>query len=219
MSDSSSAINTSKNADSEAQKTTSTDAKPRTIKGPLSPATRDEIDLIHPRLMEAIETSPYYDRTFKDFEKTRLTKQLLIRLSRVDPMHVAAIKHKGALIGFMLSGPELGTIWLYWSYVFPEARKAGLALASLRQFIEHWDFGRFHKIATYTKPDNKVGLALLHRYGFELACKLENHIFGEDYLLYEHPLQKTVPGYDRGVPAQGRLGRFKEMVAGLFGAN
>ena len=41
----------------------------------------------------------------------------------------------------MISGPELGTLWLYWSYVFPEKRKSAMALTAMRAFVEHWDKG------------------------------------------------------------------------------
>ena len=166
--------------------------------------------------MEAIDTSPFYSPLFKDYEKARLTKGYLRNLVAMDPHHVMIVLSGNETAGFMISGPELGTLWLYWSYVFPEKRRATLAMASLRSFIEHWDNGRFHKIATYTRPDNNTATALMKRFKFNHVCTLEKHIFGEDYIHWERTLNKTEQGYDFGV-GPGLAGRLKSRIAKLVG--
>lgn len=89
-------------------------------------------------------------------------------------------------------------------------------MGAIRTFIEYWDNGHFHKIATYTKHGNEAAVAIMQRYGFEHICTLEKHIFGEDYLLYEKPLTKVTKDYDHGIANEGRLGRLKRWAKNLL---
>ncbi len=68
----------------------------------------------------------------------------------------------------------------------------------MKAFLTHWDNGRFHKVSTYTKTGNEAAAAVMERLGFHHTATLEQHIFGEDYLLYEHKLTKVTPDYDHG---------------------
>jgi len=179
-------------------------------------ATIDDLDKIHKLLHQAIDESPFYNSTFKQFEKARLTKNYLLSLHDEDPAHIINMLVDGEPCGFMISGPELGTLWLYWSYILPKHRKGLLALRGMRAFIEYWDNGRFHKIATYTKDGNRPAEMIMKRVKFKHICTLENHIFGEDYHLYERPLTKTSDGYDTGLHVAGRLGRIKRYIKKLF---
>jgi ribosomal protein S18 acetylase RimI-like enzyme len=175
-----------------------------------------DIGLIHGQLMAVIDESPYYNAEFKAYEKSRLTPGLLVRLQSHDPWHVMALLCDGEVGGALISGPEYGAVFRYWSWIFPDFRRTHLGMHGMRAFDAQFDNGRFHKAFTFVRPENTVALALLRRYGYTETCVLKNHIFGQDYALLERPYTKVVEGYDHGV-GPGRLGRIAHAVSGLVG--
>ena len=179
-------------------------------------ATPADLDLIHRELLAVIDESPHYNAEFKAYEKSRLTKSYLHMLQRQDPWHVMALVSEGKVGGALISGPEFGAIFRYWSWIFPDFRKTRLGMHGMRAFDEHFDNGKFHKAFTFVRPDNEVALALLRRYGYAETAVLRNHIFGQDYAVMEKPYTKVVEGYDHGV-GEGRLGRLIAGVTRLLG--
>lgn len=184
---------------------------------PIRPARRAEIAQAHAWLEQAIDTSPYYGSAFKAFEKQQLSLHYLQRLYDLDPGHIMMMVDGDVPKGIMISSPQYGALWLHWSFLPPENRRGSLAMAATRALINYWDNGRFHKISTYTKPDNTAAKTIMHRYGYKQIAVLEQHLFGEDYLLYEHTLTKVSEGYDFGVPGEGTLGRLKRRARRLLG--
>ena len=179
-------------------------------------ATSADISLIHRELSDVIATSPYYNDLFKSYESGRLNQTFLHNLLAIDPWHIMIMCADGVPGGAMVSGPEFGSIFRYWSWVFPSHRQSKLGMFGMRAFDEHWDNQRFHKAYTFVRPENEVARKLLKRYGYEETSLLQKHIFGQDYLLIEKFYTKSVDGYDTGVSV-GRLGRIKKQVANLLG--
>lgn len=179
-------------------------------------ATGADIGLVHRELMDLIDSMPFYSDLFKAHEKARLDKTFLRTLLAVDPWHILLLEMDGEVGGFLISGPDCGTVFQYWSAIFPKFRKTPLGRFGMEAFIEHWDNSRFHKASTYVRPDNRPALALLRRYKYEQVALLEQHIFGEDYLIMERKFTKTTEGYDRGMtlPMGKRIGL---RLRGLFG--
>jgi RimJ/RimL family protein N-acetyltransferase len=179
-------------------------------------ATADDLMLIHRELINVIDESPHYNAEFKAWEKARLTLSYLKMLQRQDPWHVMALVSEGKVGGALISGPEYGAIFRYWSWIFPAFRQTRLGMHGMRAFDEHFDNSRFHKAYTYVRPENEVALALLRRYGYAETTVLRNHIFGQDYCLMEKPYTKITEGYDQGVGV-GRLGRIITKLNELLG--
>jgi RimJ/RimL family protein N-acetyltransferase len=179
-------------------------------------ATADDLELIHRELMNVIDESPHYNSEFKAWEKGRFTLSYLKMLQRQDPWHVMALVSEGKVGGALISGPEYGAIFRYWSWIFPAFRQTRLGMHGMRAFDEHFDNGRFHKAYTFVRPENEVALALLRRYGYAETCVLKAHIFGQDYCVMEKPYTKVTEGYDHGVGV-GRLGRMIGKLNELLG--
>ncbi|MFC3703217.1 hypothetical protein ACFOOL_00430 [Devosia honganensis] len=179
-------------------------------------ATPADIDLIHRELMDVIATSPHYSDRFKAHESMRLNKVFLRNLLAIDPWHIMIMCADGVPGGAMVSGPECGAIFRYWSWVFPSHRQTRLGMFGMRAFDEHWDNTRFHKAYTFVRPENEVARMLLKRYGYREICLLEQHIFGQDYLLIEKFYTRPDVAYDHGYV--GRMGRLKTRLKSLVGA-
>lgn len=179
-------------------------------------ARPDELDMMHRELVATIDESPLYSDRFKAHEKTRLTKGFLRALQRIDPYHIIVLTADGVPGGGLISGPETGALFRYWSWIFPSHRQSRLGLYGMRVFDEHWDNGKFHKAFTWVRPENEVALALLRRYGYEQAALLRQHIFGQDYVVMEKFYTKLTDGYDSGM-AMGRMSRLMGRVETLLG--
>ena len=190
-------------APATADTTTEAKATPRFSTRAATPA---DLDIIHHELMLVIDESPHYNAEFKAYEKARLTKSYLRMLQKSDPWHVMSLLSEGKVGGALVSGPEFGAVFRYWSWIFPAFRQTRLGMHGMRAFDEHFDNGKFHKAYTFVRPENEVALALLRRYGYVETAVLKQHIFGQDYCVMEKPYTKVTEGYDQGI-GQGRLGR------------
>lgn len=179
-------------------------------------ATASDLDLIHHELMAVIDESPHYNDEFKAHEKRRFTMGFLRSLQRIDPFHVIVLTIDGQPGGGLISGPDLGSIFRYWSWIFPSHRQSRLGLHGMRIFDQHWDNGKFHKAFTWVRPENEVALALLRRYGYEQSAFLRQQVFGQDYVVMEKFYTKVTEGYDRGM-SMGRIARFKARMDTLLG--
>ena len=179
-------------------------------------ASASELELVHRELMAVIDESPHYNDAFKEHEKQRMTMGFLRSLQRIDPFHVIVLTVDGVPGGGLISGPDLGAIFRYWSWIFPSHRHTRLGLHGMRIFDEHWDNGKFHKAFTWVRPENEVALALLRRYGYEQTAYLRQQVFGQDYVVMEKFYTKVSPDYDKGM-SMGRIARFKARVDMLLG--
>lgn len=176
--------------------------------------TPADIDLVHHELMAVIDESPHYNDEFKAYEKQRLSKRYLRALLDADPWHIMLLVFDGHPAGAIISGPEFGAIFRYWSWVFPRYRESKMGMHGMRAFDAHFDNGRFHKAFTLVRPENQVARLLLRRYGYRETCQLDNHIFGQDYLMIEKAYTKVTEGYDHGVNF-GRLADFRRLAKQL----
>jgi ribosomal protein S18 acetylase RimI-like enzyme len=177
----------------------------------LGPATTNDIDWIWRHVHQAIDELPFYNDDFKAFEKARMNKNFLHALINYNPHHIIVARVNGERAGFTMSGPDNGTLFLYWSYVLPEFRKSRVLMKGKKLLIDTFENSEFHKIATFTRPENRVAIIMLKRFGWTEAAHLKSHIFGQDYFVFEKPLNKVTEGY-RPFIVKGRMGRLKDRL-------
>jgi RimJ/RimL family protein N-acetyltransferase len=166
----------------------------------LVPARLSDVPLIHRMIQDAIRETPLYSDEFKVFESRRFNRAFLRTLIDADPAYAFFVKDEsGENAGFMLSGPEYGVLFLYWSYLIPRFRRGTLAMRSMRDFVAYWDNGRFHKIVAFVRPDNRSPRLLMRRNKYTESVLLKQQLFGQDYIMCERMLNKVVEGYDQGL--------------------
>jgi len=181
----------------------------------VGPAQSADLDWILTHVHQAIDELEFYNNEFKAFEKQRVNKHLIRALFDYDPHHLLVLRKNGERAGLMISGPDNGVVFLYWSYILPKFRNSKLAIVGNTFFKTYFDNGHWHKLSTFTRTDNRTALIILKRFGWTEVAHLEKHIFGEDYKIFEIALEKTVPGY-RPFVVQGRIGRIKSWLKGFL---
>ncbi|MBG1232750.1 GNAT family N-acetyltransferase [Aestuariivirga litoralis] len=151
------------------------------------------------------------DETFGDnpdfaaAEKRRYTPAYLRSLIAANPAYVMISENAdGIRTGFMIAVPDQGVLISCWSYLLPEHRKGTHAVRAKRSFLNFWNNGRFHKVAAFTRPQNVTARTLMEHCGYSEKTLLEKHMFGEDFYLFECPLNKIIAGYDP-MPSTGRI--------------
>jgi L-amino acid N-acyltransferase YncA len=166
-----------------------------------------DVPLVHRLIQKAIRSSPLYCEQMKEHESSRYTRGYLRALVAADPHYVfLVLASDDKVAGFIVSGPEYGNVVVYWVYLEPDYRVGALAMRAMRDFVDYWDNGRFHKITAFVRPENRSPLLIMKRNGYRQVAFLEKHLFGEDYFLFERPLTKVEPGY-QGPIAVGLRGR------------
>jgi hypothetical protein len=177
-----------------------------------------EVKILHRMILAAVDETVGENAQFKAFEQARFNRSYIRALMAADPGYAQfAVTPQGKICGFLLSGPNCGTLVLYWCYLLPEFRKGALALSSLVAFNSYWNNSRFHKIVAYAKVDNRVSLLMMRRTKYRDVAVLQNHIYGQDFVALELPLQKASANYDNfvGVGLWGRIkSKWLDLVQG-----
>lgn len=179
------------------------------------PAERADLDWLLANVHQAIDELDFYNDEFKAFEKQRVSANFVRALFDYDPHHLLVLRKNGERAGFMISGPDNGVVFLYWSYILPRFRNSKLAIVGNTFFKQYFDNGNWHKLSTFTRSDNRTALIILKRFGWTEVARLEKHIFGEDYMIFEIASEKTIPGYKPFI-VQGRFGRLKQNLKRIF---
>lgn len=172
-----------------------------------------DIPQLYKMLMKEVEQNPYYNQITKSTEKERLTPAYLKHLHAIEPQLLMVGEVEGEIVGFIIACPHQGALIMDWALALDEYKSYHVSANVLRGFISHFDQGQWHKISAYVRTSNRRPALLLSAFKFKKSCVLKEHFFGEDYALWELPLNKIKEGYELGIRL-GKLGRLKKFFSG-----
>jgi RimJ/RimL family protein N-acetyltransferase len=106
---------------------------------------------------------------------------------------VLVAKADGRVVGFCVSRPDDGLVWLSWFGVEPAWRGRGVADALLARLEEAVRARGVHKVWCDSRTDNLPSRRALARAGFREICTVESHWYGLDFVLLEKPVPRETP--------------------------
>lgn len=144
-------------------------------------------------MREVIAATPYYTDEAKRSEIAKYPEEALREAAAADPDAVLVAKADGEVVGFCVSRPDDGLVWLSWFGVDPAWRGRGVADALLARLEEATRARGVHKVWCDSRTDNLPSRRALARAGFREICTVENHWYGLDFVLLEKPVPRATP--------------------------
>ncbi|MEW5926273.1 MAG: GNAT family N-acetyltransferase [Gemmatimonadota bacterium] len=165
------------------------DAGPVSI-GPLDPRDAGRVAGL---MREVIAATPYYTDEARRSEIAKYPAEALREAAADDPGAVLVAKAEGEVVGFCVSRPDDGLVWLSWFGVDPAWRGRGVADALLARLVDATRARGVHKLWCDSRTDNFPSRRALARAGFREICTVENHWYGLDFVLLEKPVPPETP--------------------------
>lgn len=171
------------------------------------PAERRELGRIAALLRAEIAASEIYGAAFRAHEQRRMSAAFLEEVWAIDQGCVMVGLIEGEIAAFSVCSLDNGIVWMHWGATLARFRRFGTALRASAAMVERFRGRCFSKLCTVSRIGNRRAEALLRRSGFRAACELRNHWFGEDFILWELPLDPVEPyvGQTGPLPLRRRL--------------
>ena len=128
---------------------------------------------------------PYYNEAAKQSEILKYRPHRLKEMIAADIESIQVAKIDGQVVGFCFSNIDDGLIWLSWFGVDPEYRRHGIGTSLLTAIDGRARRARAHKIWCDCRTNNIASHLTLATFGYRELCKLDNHWYGQDFLLWE----------------------------------
>lgn len=141
-------------------------------------------------MREVIAAVPCYTDEAKRSEMAKYPTAALLEAAAGDPDAVLVATSDGDVVGFCVSRPDDGLTWLSWFGVDPAWRGAGVADRLLARLEEAVRARGIHKIWCDSRTTNTPSRRALARAGFREICTVENHWYGQDFVLLEKPVPR-----------------------------
>ena len=128
------------------------------------------------------------------------------------------------IVGFCVNCKDDGVLQLEWYGVDPAHRQHGMGQRLLQHLINSGRRRGCHKVWCDTNSDNRASARVLTHAGFEPVCTLENHWYGQDFILWQKviPMMRVVHDEEEshtvGRPAVGLVRTFAPRERALVAA-
>jgi len=149
------------------------------------PMRSDQAAQVSALLRTIVEGSEYFNAAARRAEVARYDPCALSALIAEEPDGVLVALAGGRVVGFCISHYDDGVIALAWIGVEQGWRACGVATALLAALERTVRRRGCHKICCDTHAANWRSQAVLRKAGFRAVCALDNHWYGQDFLLWE----------------------------------
>lgn len=136
-------------------------------------------------ISDMISSLTYYNEFARQSEIEKYRAFKLLEMIESDEDSVLIAKQKERVVGFCLTYYDDGLIWLSWIGVHKDSRRCGLAQMLLLEMEKTVRPRGAHKIWCDCRTDNEPSKALLTRLGYKQICNVNNHWYGQDFILWE----------------------------------
>ncbi|HWA91158.1 MAG TPA: GNAT family N-acetyltransferase [Rhizomicrobium sp.] len=151
----------------------------------IAPMTVDQAEETSCLFRDVLSAVPYYNQLAKETQLAKYTAARLISLISLDPGAVLIATIATGLIGYCISEIDDGTIWLDWFGVRQDFRRKGLGFELLKSLERRCRTTGTHKIWCDSRANNIESADVLMRSKFKPLCTIDNHWYGQDFILWE----------------------------------
>jgi ribosomal protein S18 acetylase RimI-like enzyme len=150
----------------------------------------DEAHVVAALVRTVVGPLAYYSEAARAAEIAKYSAADLAGMAEGDAAGVIVAATGATIVGFCISRYDDGVIWLSWFGVDPEWRGSGVGTALLGALEAGVRARGCHKIWCDTRTENVRSQAVLRRAGYTEICRLDDHWYGQDFVLW----QKVVRG-------------------------
>lgn len=148
-------------------------------------ATTEQAPLLRELFCEVINSMEFYNHMFRNYELGLYTEQRFSETISEDADAIWLAYLDDIPVGLSVVQPDCDLWWFSWIGVTRAGRGHRLGYLLTANILECARLRGIQKISCATRSENSRSISILRELGFEKVCDLDNHWFGQDYLLWQ----------------------------------